>query len=310
MADIKPPGQIRTVEVEVEPLPEEQEDSSGGQEGQEAATTAMEGQREPTEVERDGKEEERPGEVVATGVSGEEEEGSREKQSESEQLASQATPQAPPTLATMAATAAGVTEASPPSHTPPTPPPPQSGGDAPKRPESFGLNHPSPITRLPPLMSPSDDMSGQRSPGSGRKKSKPKPLNTKNLMACHQDIARSNRELIEPTTPEFKPTTEWVRICSPSVSYELASMETPNCGEGNLLCLLRESYDCLGNWNPIASHPTLYESCNVRVRVCVWVGGCVCGCVWVGVCGCGCANLCMYNFGSRGFVLYSEAVIC
>ena len=60
------------------------------------------------------------------------------------------------------------------------------------------------------LMSPTDDMSGQRSPGSGRKKSKPKPLSNKDLIACHQDIAKSNRELVEPSTPEFKPTAEWV----------------------------------------------------------------------------------------------------
>ena len=79
-----------------------------------------------------------------------------------------------------------------------------------EKPETFGLDHPSPITRLPPLMSPSDDMSGQRSPGSGRKKSKPKPLSNKDLIACHQDVARSNRELVEPSTPEFKPTAEWV----------------------------------------------------------------------------------------------------
>ena len=44
----------------------------------------------------------------------------------------------------------------------------------------------------------------------GKKKSKPKPLSNKDLMACHQDVARSNRELMEPSTPEFKPTSEWV----------------------------------------------------------------------------------------------------
>ena len=227
MADIKPPGQIRTVEVEVEPLPEGQEDHDGGgeregEEGQEAAATstatALAAQPESNLVEKDGKEEERPMvETAATGgVDGEEEGGTREEQSGPEQLPPQTTPQTPPTSATTTVTAASsVTQAPSPSLTqppPPAPPPPAppQGMEAAKRPDSFGLDHPSPITRLPPLMSPADDISGQRSPAGGKKKSKPKPLSNKDLMACHQDVARSNRELVEPSTPEFKPTTEWV----------------------------------------------------------------------------------------------------
>ena len=221
MADIKPPGQIRTVEVEVEPLPDGEEDNDGREgeeeegEGHEAvATTTAVAQPEPAAVERDGKEGERPGEeTVATGGGAVDDEGEdgREEQSPSgpEQLPPQAMPRAPPTSATMAATAAGVTQAPPPSHTQPPSPPPQ-GVEAATQPNSFGLDHPSPITRLPPLMSPADDISGQRSPASGKKKSKPKPLSNKDLMACHQDVARSNRELVEPSTPEFKPTSEWV----------------------------------------------------------------------------------------------------
>ena len=216
MADIKPPGQIRTVEVEVEPVPEGQEDNNdnGREEEHETAPTAT-AQPEPTTVERDGKEGERQGEEAATGVG---DEGSREEQSNSgplQQLSSQATPQAPPTSDTTATTAAGVTQTSPPAHTQPPPLPPQ-GTDTAQQPDSFGLDHPSPITRLPPLMSPADDISGQRSPTGGKKKSKPKPLSNKDLMACHQDIARSNRELVEPSTPDFKPTTEWV--CSVCVA--------------------------------------------------------------------------------------------
>jgi hypothetical protein len=215
MADIKPPGQIRTVEVEVEPLPDGEEDNDGREEeeeegeGREAATTTTAvAQPEPAMVERDRKEGERPGEeTVATGggIDGEDEgEGGGE-----EQLPPQATSQAPPTAATTATMAAGVTQAPPPPHTQP-PPPPQGREAGAERPDSFGLDHPSPITRLPPLMSPADDISGQRSPAGGKKKSKPKPLSNKDLMACHQDVARSNRELVEPSTPEFKPTAEWV----------------------------------------------------------------------------------------------------
>ena len=180
MADIKPPGQIRTVEVEVEPLPDGEEDSTtpGREEGEEreaAATTIAVPQPEPAAVERDGKEGERPGEetVVTGGSVDGEDEGGREEQSQSgpEQLPPQATPQASPTSATMAAAAAGVTQAPPPSHTQLPPPPPQ-GMEAATRPDSFGLDHPSPITRLPPLMSPADDISGQRSPAGGEKEVK------------------------------------------------------------------------------------------------------------------------------------------
>ena len=207
--------------MEVEPLPDGEEDNDGREEGEEreaAATTTAVPQPEPAAVERDGKERgDRPGEeTVATGsaVDGEDE-GGREEQSQNgqEQLPPQATPQAPPTSATTAATAAGVTQAPPPSHTQSPPPPPQ-GMEAATRPrgDSFGLDHPSPITCLPPLMSPADDISGQRSPAGGKKKSKPKPLSNKDLMGCHQGVARSNRELMEPSTPEFKPTSEWVCV--------------------------------------------------------------------------------------------------
>jgi hypothetical protein len=236
MADIKPPGQIRTVEVEVEPLPDGEEDNDGREgeeegEGREAtATTTAIAQPDPAMVERDGKEGgERPGEETVARINGEDEgEGGGE-----EQLPPQATPQAPPTSDTMAATAAGVTQAPPPSHTQP-PPPPQGMEMAAERPDSFGLDHPSPITRLPPLMSPADDISGQRSPAGGKKKSKPKPLSNKDLMACHQDVARSNRELVEPSTPEFKPTPEWV--CTRTL-FSIVCINIMHCStQGTCMC--------------------------------------------------------------------------
>jgi len=43
-----------------------------------------------------------------------------------------------------------------------------------------------------------------------RKVSKSKPLSGKDLMPLHQDVGRNNRQLAEPTTPNFKPTPEWV----------------------------------------------------------------------------------------------------
>ena len=43
-----------------------------------------------------------------------------------------------------------------------------------------------------------------------KKSGKPKPLSEKDLMPLHQDIGKSNKQLLEPSTPEFKPTAEWV----------------------------------------------------------------------------------------------------
>ena len=46
-----------------------------------------------------------------------------------------------------------------------------------------------------------------------KKASKTKPLSGKDLFPLHQDVGRSNRQLAEPTTPNFKPTPEWVCYC-------------------------------------------------------------------------------------------------
>lgn len=192
----------------MEPLPEEsttdkaqegEEREGGGGEGGVPATTDT----QPQEVERDG----RPGETNGA------DEPTEDK---NEPQPSQATPTtATPPLTTPTALAteqSDDTRVPPSTKAPPTALPPleTQAPQGAERPDSFGLNHPSPITRLPPLMSPTDDLSGQRSPAGGKKKSKPKPLSNKDLLACHQDVARGNRELVEPLTPEFKPTTEWV----------------------------------------------------------------------------------------------------
>lgn len=194
VADIKPPGQIRTVEVEVEPLPEDHTDEGGA--GGEERT-------QESSVEKDGTNEQ-PADLADT---------DQPKEEASEQQAGQDTPttaeQATPTSEETTPTATATTTAQPGKaqrEAPPTSLDMQPSRDS----DSYGLDHPSPITRLPPLMSPSDDLLGQRSPAGGKKKSKPKPLSSKDLVACHQDVARGNKVLTEPTTPEFKPTTEWV----------------------------------------------------------------------------------------------------
>lgn len=46
----------------------------------------------------------------------------------------------------------------------------------------------------------------------GKKSKKSKALSTKDLLPLHQDVGRSNKQLLEPATPEFKPTAEWVHV--------------------------------------------------------------------------------------------------
>ena len=183
--------------MEVEPHQEDKEDKEETDGG---ATVSP---PETKTTEKEGSEE-RPGESAG-------DDEAKEEPGEQQAKPTSTPPTPPPTADATATDESGDTQA-PASQTTPTVPPPldMQPPQGRERPETFGLDHPSPITRLPPLMSPTDDMSGQRSPARGKKKSKPKPLN-KDLMACHQDVARSNRELVEPTTPEFKPTTEWVR---------------------------------------------------------------------------------------------------
>lgn len=47
----------------------------------------------------------------------------------------------------------------------------------------------------------------------GKKSKKSKPLSTKDLLPLHKDVGRSNKQLLEPSTPEFRPTADWVCIC-------------------------------------------------------------------------------------------------
>ncbi len=57
------------------------------------------------------------------------------------------------------------------------------------------------------------DEAGRRLMSSSKKKSgKPKVLSVHDLMPLHQDVGRNNKQLLEPSTPEFKPTSEWVGI--------------------------------------------------------------------------------------------------
>lgn len=45
-----------------------------------------------------------------------------------------------------------------------------------------------------------------------KKGSKPKSLPSRRLLPLHQDVAQSTKRLVEPSTPDFKPTPEWVSL--------------------------------------------------------------------------------------------------
>ena len=48
-----------------------------------------------------------------------------------------------------------------------------------------------------------------------KKGSKPKSLPSRRLLPLHQDVAHSTKRLVEPSTPDFKPTPEWVSLIPP-----------------------------------------------------------------------------------------------
>ena len=70
------------------------------------------------------------------------------------------------------------------------------------------------VERLSPLSLPAVaeglQEAGKRAASNSKKSKKVKPLSTKDLLPLHQDVGRSNKQLLEPMTPEFQPTPEWV----------------------------------------------------------------------------------------------------
>lgn len=66
----------------------------------------------------------------------------------------------------------------------------------------------------PPLPTVSEGLqeAGRKAASVGKKSKKSKPLSTKDLLSLHKDVGKSNKQLLEPSTPEFKPTAEWVSI--------------------------------------------------------------------------------------------------
>lgn len=174
VADIRPLGRIHTVQVEVEP-----NDDGGGVEGDPAS---------PVEVN------------AAPPAPGEGDPATRE----------------------------GGT-ASPPSPDPVTPPP---EAQPPTLPAASERQLPAPVSgaqtsaglaiesgaygleRLSPLSLPAVaeglQEAGKRAASNSKKSKKAKPLSTRDLLPLHQDVGRSNKQLLEPMTQEFQPTAEWV----------------------------------------------------------------------------------------------------
>ena len=69
----------------------------------------------------------------------------------------------------------------------------------------------SPLTQAPPPIVPTHQEPEKSKPGK-KKTGKGKPATAKDLLPLHKEVARNNQQLIEPTTPDFKPTTEWVCV--------------------------------------------------------------------------------------------------
>ncbi len=69
----------------------------------------------------------------------------------------------------------------------------------------------SPLTQAPPSVVPTHIEPEKSKPGK-KKTGKGKPATANDLLSLHKEVARNNQQLIEPTTPDFKPTTEWVRV--------------------------------------------------------------------------------------------------
>ena len=63
-----------------------------------------------------------------------------------------------------------------------------------------------------PTVSEGLQEAGRKAAFAGKKQKKSKPLSTKDLLPLHKDVGRSTKQLLEPSTPEFKPTAEWVSV--------------------------------------------------------------------------------------------------
>lgn len=185
VADIAPPGRIQTVEVEVEPKRDTDEEEDASDDERKEPVTP------PSPTDRDG--------VSSTS------EATRDiKEDEQEPTASN-TP--PPT--------------SQPSSEPPVHPPKEIHTSSIHPPPTHFTRPENSVTGLFPAVGEATSAASNLPPLSMtnpdaisepmvKKKSKPVPSLTKDLFPLHKEVGYSNKQLVEPSTPEFKPTPEWV----------------------------------------------------------------------------------------------------
>lgn len=186
VADIRPLGRIHTVQVEVEPdvgeteITEDDGDSlqsrvNGGEAGS-GEESREEGRKAESEIVSD-----------EGGVTGRVDETRRRR--DSQELRSSPTP--PPT-------------------TQPQPMPLQQLAGPTGEKSTLGPGRLSPHSL--PTVAEGLQEAGTKKASAGKKSKKSKALSIKDLLPLHRDVGRSNKQLLEPTTPEFKPTAEWVHV--------------------------------------------------------------------------------------------------
>lgn len=177
VADLRPLQHIKMVQVEVEPETTRQD-----------SLDAEDAPRD--EGEGEGEEHPSPGE------------GANEPQSPPQTPQtpqSPQTPQAEPQVSQMPVVASAQS---------PVQPPPDTKGEV----GVAGLGRLSPPS-LPTVSEGLQEAGSRKAAVTGKKGKKAKPLSTRDLLPLHKDVGRNNKQLLEPSTPEFKPTAEWVR-CS------------------------------------------------------------------------------------------------
>lgn len=192
VADIGPLGRIHTVQVEVEP--DDVEESEVNEEGGVPQNGGDSGGEETGEATGEGEE---TGSGKEAGV----EEGTREETSQEQPPSPSAVPPPP--------TSRSAVPSTPEAQSPPSAPAQQLASPASEK-GAPGPGRLSPSSL--PTVAEGLQEAGRKAAATKKSKSKKsKGLSTKDLLPLHKDIGRSNKQLLEPATPEFKPTAEWVR---------------------------------------------------------------------------------------------------
>ena len=102
------------------------------------------------------------------------------------------------------------------------PPEPPKAEDSPPRTQPHPQAQPPPssstafVSGLPPHMAnlenaPPLTFESSYDGPKPTKKGRPKGLSVNDLLPLHRDVGTSTKQLVEPATPDFKPTPEWVR---------------------------------------------------------------------------------------------------